>query len=126
MAWAATLHSEYGVVSRFVHMGKDMAEISTSCSIWLNVKHQLCWWHQCKAIKKQLKGNLPTSAYNAKCANEEYVFVNITFKPFSHVDPTASEEGVPGGPVSVITSVCTIGGLLLDQAVRWLLFTPFP
>ena len=96
MAWAATLRGEYSIVLRFVHMDKDMAEIGASHSVWPDTKHQLCWWHQREAVKKRLKGNLPTSAYNAKRANEEYAFINIAFKPSNRVDPTDSEGGVPG------------------------------
>ena len=29
-AWAATLHNKYGIVPRFVHTDKDMAEIGAS------------------------------------------------------------------------------------------------
>ena len=95
-AWATTLCNEYSVVPRFVHTDKDMAEIGASRSVWPDVKHQLCWWHQRDDVKKRLKGNLPTSAYNAKRANEEYAFISIAFKPSSRVDPTNSEGGIPG------------------------------
>ena len=95
-AWATTLCNEYSVVPRFVHTDKDMAEIGASRSVWPDTKHQLCWWHQREAVKKRLKGNVPTSAYNTKRANEEYAFISITFKPSSCVDPTDSKGGVPG------------------------------
>ncbi|KAH9051623.1 hypothetical protein EDB83DRAFT_2507093 [Lactarius deliciosus] len=56
-AWAAILHDLYSVVPRFA-------------------KHQLCWWHQCEALWRRLKGNLPTSVYNAQRARRKYPFID--------------------------------------------------
>ena len=92
----ATLRSEYGIVPRFVHTDKDMAEIGASRRVWPEAKHQLCWWHQREAIRKRLKGNLHTSAYNAQRANQEHAFIRTTFKPYGRIDPKDSEGGVPG------------------------------
>ena len=95
------LRDEYGVVPRFVHTDKDMAEIGASLRVWPLAKHQLCWWHQREAVKRRLKGNLPTSPYNAERANAEranaeHAFIDTLFKPISRVDPTDIEGGVPG------------------------------
>ena len=95
-AWVATLRSKYSIVPRFVHTDKDMAEIGASRRVWPEAKHQLCWWHQREAIRKRLKGNLHTSAYNAQRANQEHAFIRTTFKPYGHIDPKDSEGGVPG------------------------------
>ena len=95
-AWAATLHNEYGIVPCFVHTDKDMAEIGASRQVWPEAKHQLCWWHQREAIRKRLKGNLHTSAYNTQHANQEHAFICTTFKPYGCVDLKDSEGGIPG------------------------------
>ena len=95
-AWATILRDEYGLCPRFVHTDKDMAEIGASRRVWPDTKHQLCWWHQREAIRKRIKGNLPTSAYNSQCANREYAFININFQPTGRVDLNDNEGGVPG------------------------------
>ena len=95
-AWAAALRDEYGIVPRFVHTDKDMAEIGASRRVWPEAKHQLCWWHQREALRRRLKGNLPTSAYNPQRAAHEHAFIDTTFKPYGRVDPKDCEGGVPG------------------------------
>ena len=94
-AWAAVLRHEYGIVPRFVHTDKDMAEIGASHQVWPEAKHQLCWWHQRKALRRRLKGSLPTSSYNAQQASREHTFIDVTFKPYGRVDPNDSEGCVP-------------------------------
>ena len=95
-AWAAALRDEYGIVPRFIHTDKDMAEIGASCRVWPEAKHQLCWWHQREALRRRLKGNLPTSAYNPQRAAHEHAFIDTTFKPYGRVDLKDCEGGVPG------------------------------
>lgn len=73
-----------------------MAEISASRRVWPDAKHQLCWWHQREAIRRRIKGNLPTSAYNPQRAKREYGFIDINFQPTSRVDLNDTEGGVPG------------------------------
>ena len=90
------MRDEYGVSPRFVHTDKDMAEITACRRVWPDAKHQLCWWHQREAIRKRIKGNLPTSAYNPQRANHEHAFIDINFKPTSRVDLNDTEGGVPG------------------------------
>jgi hypothetical protein len=48
--WALCLRDKYGVVPAFVHVDKDMAEISMSKSVWPEAKIQLCYWHLRKAV----------------------------------------------------------------------------
>lgn len=95
-AWATVIREEYNVTLRFVHTDKDMAEIGASHQDWPTAKHQLCWWHQHEAIRRRLKGHLPTSAYNAQRANHKHPFIDIGFKLISHVDLNDTEGGVPG------------------------------
>ena len=95
-AWALILRDKYAVVPRFVHTDKDMAEIGMSRRVWMGAKHQLCWWHQREAVKKRLKGNLPTSVYNSQRATCEYPFIDPNFKSHGRADPKDNEGCVPG------------------------------
>ena len=95
-AWAAALRDEYGVKPRFVHTDKDMAEIGASRRVWPEAKHQLCWWHQREAVRRRLKGNLPTSIYNPPRAKREHGFIDINFRPYGRTDPNDIEGNVPG------------------------------
>src|SRR6266571_5153565 len=95
-AWAAILRDVYSVIPRFVHTDKDMAEIGASRHIWPKAKHQLCWWHQREALRRRLRGNLPTSMYNAKRARCEHPFIDLAFKPYGRGDPNDCEGSVPG------------------------------
>ena len=73
-----------------------MAEIGASRCVWLEAKHQLCWWHQCEAVRRRLKGNLPTSVYNPHRAKREHGFIDLAFRPYGHANPNDSEGNVPG------------------------------
>ena len=95
-AWAAVLRNEYDVVPKFVHTDKDMVEIGASRQVWPDAKHQLCWWHQREALRRWLKGNLPTTPYNIQRASHEYAFIDTTFKPYGRADPNDCEGRVPG------------------------------
>ena len=95
-AWAVLLRDQYGVLPKFVHTDKDMAEIGMSRQVWKESKHQLCWWHQREALKRRFKGNLPTTPYNVKRARQEYRFIDATFKPYGRADPKDIEGTVPG------------------------------
>ena len=72
-----------------------MAEIGASWRVWPYAKHQLCWWHQREAIRRRLKGNLPTSIYNPQRAKNEHEFINLNFQPYGHADPNDVEGNVP-------------------------------
>lgn len=95
-AWGTILRDKYGLMPRFVHTDKDMGEIGMSKRVWPSAKHQLCWWHEREAVRKRLKGNLPTSPYNVLRAQAEYRFIESTFKPRGRADCTDVEGTVPG------------------------------
>src|SRR5258707_10535158 len=73
-----------------------MAEIGMSRRVWPEAKHQLCWWHQREALKRRLKGNLPTSPYNVARAKHEYQIIDQDFRPYGQADPKDTEGSVPG------------------------------
>lgn len=95
-AWGTILCDKYGLVPRFVHTDKDMGEIGMSRRVWPSAKHQLCWRHEKEAVRKRLKGNLPTSPYNISRAQVEYRFIESRFKPHGRTDFTDVEGTVPG------------------------------
>jgi hypothetical protein len=95
-SWGTILCDTYGLVPRFVHTDKDMAEIGASWCVWPAAKHQLCWWHQHEALRRRLKGNLPTSSYNAQWAQHKHPFISLTFVPHGCMDPNDCEGGMPG------------------------------
>jgi hypothetical protein len=93
-AWATALRDKYGIYPVFVHVDKDMAEIGMSRFVWINGKIQLCWWHLRKAARERLaKGKLSTTPYDARQAQSEFPFINITFTPKGGGDATEYEGG---------------------------------
>ncbi|KAJ6523472.1 hypothetical protein DFH09DRAFT_1329961 [Mycena vulgaris] len=77
----------------FIHVDKDMAEIGMARDVW-NVKIQLCWWHLRRAVRTRLeKSKLSTTPYNAHCAHAEFIFIDLSFKPFGRADTTEHEGG---------------------------------
>jgi len=69
-AWALLLRDQYGVLPKFVHTDKDMAEIGMSRRV---------------------------SPYNIKRAKQEYYFIDVNFKPYGRADPNDIEgkERIP-------------------------------
>ncbi|KAG2139796.1 uncharacterized protein EDB93DRAFT_1241918 [Suillus bovinus] len=73
--WAQCLRDKYGVVPAFVHVDKDMAEISMS--------------------KKRLsKSKLTTTPYKAARAHKEFSFIDVNFRPSGTSDPNEHEGGM--------------------------------
>jgi hypothetical protein len=71
-AFFQCVRDKYAINPRFVHTEKDMAEIKASKTVWVDAKHQLCWWHLRRAIRQRLTlAKLDTSDYNAQRANEQ-------------------------------------------------------
>uniref|UniRef100_A0A0W0FLP9 SWIM-type domain-containing protein n=1 Tax=Moniliophthora roreri TaxID=221103 RepID=A0A0W0FLP9_MONRR len=82
----------------FIHIDKDMAEITMAQEIWPNAKVQICWWHQCKAIREHLsKAKLSTTPYNALHAHEKFLFIDMNFIPLGRPDLNKFEGGCEGG-----------------------------
>jgi hypothetical protein len=91
------LHSKYGIIPQFIHVDKDMAEISSCHKTWALAKIQLCWWHLRKAVRACLQLNkLSTTPYNVEHTRAEYRFITMEFRPCGGADPRESEGGVPG------------------------------
>ncbi|KIK15341.1 hypothetical protein PISMIDRAFT_115339, partial [Pisolithus microcarpus 441] len=93
--WATCLQEKYHLIPRFVHVDKDMAEISMAQSVWPDTKIQICWWHLQKALRERLaKSKLTTTPYKPLHACHEFTFININFRPPGTPDPSEFEGGV--------------------------------
>lgn len=74
----------HGVNPKFTLTDKDWSEINAMRAVWPRAKHQLCFWHALRALKKRLakpKGG-PTY-YNAETAHAEFSFIDLRFVPIS-------------------------------------------
>lgn len=61
---------------------KDLSEINAFRAIYPEAKHQLCFWHCLRALKKRLSILRRGPAfYNVDEAKREFEFVDITFVP---------------------------------------------
>ena len=92
-AWANCLRDTYGVIPKFAHVDKDMAEIGMLRTSW-KLKIQLCWWHMRKAVRERLsKGKLATTPYNVSRVRAEFAFISLAFVPYGKPDTTEYEGG---------------------------------
>ncbi|KAF8224736.1 hypothetical protein L208DRAFT_1409656 [Tricholoma matsutake] len=67
--WATCIKEAYGIDPVFVHVDKDMAEISMAKEVW-KAKINLC----CQA-------KLTMTPYNVQWAHIEFPFIDMTFIP---------------------------------------------
>ncbi|KAF8220472.1 hypothetical protein L208DRAFT_1416683, partial [Tricholoma matsutake] len=72
--WATCIKEAYGIDPIFVHVDKDMAEISMAKEVW-KAKINLC----CQA-------KLTTTPYNVQRAHIEFPFIDMTFIPPGRAD----------------------------------------
>jgi hypothetical protein len=92
-AWGKCLRDKYGIIPKFAHTDKDMAEIGMLREVW-EVKLQLCWWHLREAVKERLKkAKLSTTPYNVQRARSEFRFIDEDFVPPGRADPAEYEGG---------------------------------
>lgn len=68
----------------FTLSDKDSTEINAFRAVWPKAKHQLCYWHCNKAVKKRLAilRRMP-GPYNAEAARREFPFISKDFVPFA-------------------------------------------
>ena len=87
------LMEKYGIKPTFVHTDKDIAEIKAAQAVWVTAKHQLCWWHLKKAVKRGLESSkLSMSVYHPNIARAEFNFIDMTFMPAGRADPQDTED----------------------------------
>ncbi|KAJ7143889.1 hypothetical protein C8R44DRAFT_141341 [Mycena epipterygia] len=101
-AWAKCLRDTYGIIARFAHVDKDMAEIGMLKGVW-NPKISLCWWHLRRAVRTRLaKAKLATTPYDPGPAHAEFSFIDPAFVPQGQVDMEDYEGGVPDTVTPVV------------------------
>ncbi|KIJ52336.1 hypothetical protein M422DRAFT_156450 [Sphaerobolus stellatus SS14] len=86
-SWLTSLKS-LGINPEFILTDKDQAEINAVRIVWPHSKHQLCFWHALKAIKRRLAKNKSTpTPYNAQKAHEHFQFIDPNFLPRGQQKP---------------------------------------
>ena len=63
---------------------KDWSEINACITVFPNIKHQLCFWHCIRALKKRLpiKDRAP-AFYDVEAAMREFGWIDKTFVPLA-------------------------------------------
>ena len=105
--WLGKL-KEQGVNPEFTLSDKDWSEINAmkkvfsytsilfkannnfiQFQVWPKAKHQLCFWHELRAIKQRLSKNKDTPAfYDVQEAQAKFSFIKADFKPYMQQDNT--------------------------------------
>lgn len=92
--WAEAVKARYDVHPTFIHLDKDMAEISMARQVW-DAKIQLCWWHLRRAVRQRMANRkLTTTPYNSQRAHQEFAFISPAFSPMSAADSSEYEGGI--------------------------------
>ncbi|KAG6838319.1 hypothetical protein C0991_000273, partial [Blastosporella zonata] len=90
------LQAAYNINPVFVHVDKDMAEISMAKEVWSSAKISLCWWHLRRAVRTRLaNGKLATSTYNVHRVHAEFDSINVSFGPVGCTDDGDYEGELP-------------------------------
>ena len=93
--WAMCIKEACGIDPTFMHVDKDMAEISMAKEVW-KAKINLCWWHlHCMVQTWLSQAKLTTTPYNAQQAHMEFPFIDTTFIPPGQADAKEYEGGIP-------------------------------
>ena len=79
------------ITPRFTMSDKDQSEINALREVWPDAKHQLCFWHTLRAIKRRLSQNEPPGLYNALEANAKFKEIDLGFVPLGQM---STEERV--------------------------------
>ncbi|KAJ6614515.1 hypothetical protein B0H10DRAFT_1803283, partial [Mycena sp. CBHHK59/15] len=103
-AWAKCVRDTYGIIARFTHVDKDMAEIGMLLEVW-NAKISLCWWHLRRAVRTRLaSAKLSTTPYDPGRAHEEFSFIDRSFIPQGQADGGEYEGGAHDNVTPVIAA----------------------
>jgi len=83
-AWLRHFRYEWKINARVTHSDKDRSEINALTSVFPGAKHQLCYWHVLRAIKKRLSVLRRQPAfYNATQAVSKFPFISHIFLPIA-------------------------------------------
>jgi len=63
---------------------KNFSEINVYSNVFPSAKHQLCFWHCLRAVKKRLTvSHLQPGFYNIRQAENEFQFIEKYFLPLA-------------------------------------------
>ena len=79
-----------GIAPRFTLSDKDQSEINALGEVWPEAKHQLCFWHVLRAIKRRLSQNEPPGLYSALEANAKFKEIDLGFVPLRQMSAEAN------------------------------------
>lgn len=83
---------------------KDWSEIGACQDIFPDAKHQLCFWHCLRAVKKRLAIlRRQPGPYNVEQAIAEFSFIDPTFLPLAQRPTSAPQIAAVGKPIPRIT-----------------------
>lgn len=91
--WMTALRCR-GITPEFTFSDKDQSEINALSQVWPTAKHQLCFWHVLRALRRRLANNRePPAFYHSVDAKKKFQFIDSAF--------------LPAGQMSEIDRVCT-------------------
>lgn len=83
--WMSALKA-CGITPEFTLSDKDQSEINALHHVWPTAKHQLCFWHILRAVKRRLANNKETPAfYGSVEASRQFEFIEPAFLPLGQM-----------------------------------------
>ena len=82
--WLKHFCDEWNINAKVTHLDKDQSEINAFACVFPSAKHQLCYWHVLRAIKRWLSILQRQPAwYDAKQVANEFPFISSSFIPIA-------------------------------------------
>lgn len=77
-----SLREQWKIHAKITLSDKDFGEINAMRGVWPDAKHQLCFWHVLRAVKKRMAilRRMP-GPYNADTAHREFHWISTEFLP---------------------------------------------
>ncbi|KAJ8469947.1 hypothetical protein ONZ51_g8667 [Trametes cubensis] len=114
-----------GVNPEFTLSDKDWSEINAMGAIWEKAKHQLCFWHALRALKKRLSQNKEAPGpYDAEAAHRLFGFINLDFVPVAQRGDQDEIPAPPEKPRPRVRLLVDGRPLVLTPSLPKLIFTP--
>ncbi len=82
VSWLRHFRDEWKISARVTHSDKDRSEINALTHVFPKAKHQLCYWHVLRVIKKRLSIlHRQPARYDVLTAMKNFPFISPTFLP---------------------------------------------
>ena len=83
-AWLTHFRDKWNIKAKVTHSDKDHSEINAFACVFPEAKHQLCYWHVLRAIKKRLSIlHCQPVHYDSKGAVKSFPFISPNFLPIT-------------------------------------------